>query len=232
MDHEVEGILTHCHTLQAGGHHGAVRTAAKVLQCGLYWPTIFADAYNFVKRCDSCQRSGNISKRNEMPLNTIIEVEIFDVWGIDFMGPFPSSGPNKYILVAVDYVSKWVEAMATPTNNARVVVKFLKKNILSRFGTPRVIISDGGSHFCNRIFENLMKKYDVKHKIVTPYHPQTSGQVEVSNRELKRILEKTVQSSRKDWTDKLDDACGHIVKHTKLHLGCRLTGWFMERRVI
>ena len=141
-----------------------------------------------------------------MPLRTMQEVEIFDVWGIDFMGPFPSSGVNKYILVAVDYVSKWVEAIATPTNDARIVVKFIKKNILSRFGTPRTIISDGGSHFCNKLFENLMKKYGVWHKVATPYHPQTSGQVEVSNRELKRILEKTVQSSRKDWTDKLDDA--------------------------
>src|SRR4051812_30367648 len=107
---------------------------------------------------------------------TIIEVEIFDVWGVDFMGPFPSSGPNKYIPVAVDYISKWVEAIATPTNDARVVVKFLKKNILCRFGTPRAIISDGGSHFCNRIFENLMKKYGVGTIILTvsntksPYH--------------------------------------------------------------
>ena len=120
-----------------------------------------------------------------MPLNTMLEVEIFDVWGIDFMGPFPSSGPNKYILVAVDCVSKWVEAIATPTNDARVVIKFLKKNILSRYGTPRTIISDGGSHFCNRLFENLMKKYGARHKVPTPYHPQTNGQVEVSNRELK-----------------------------------------------
>src|SRR3954465_7926069 len=206
LESEMEGILRHCHALQAGGHHGAIRTAAKVLQCGFYWPTLFADAHKFVKRCDECQRSGNISKRDEMPLRTMQEVEIFDVWGIDFMGPFPSSGPNKYILVAVDYVSKWVEAIATPTNDARIVVKFIKKNILSRFGTPRTIISDGGSHFCNKLFENLMKKYGVWHKVATPYHPQTSGQVEVSNRELKRILEKTVQSSRKDWTDKLDDA--------------------------
>jgi len=114
----MEGILRHYHALQAGGHHGAIRTAAKVLQCGFYWPTLFVDAHKFVKRCDECQRSGNISKKDEMPLRTMQEVEIFDVWGIDFMGPFPSSGANKYILVAVDYVSKWVEAIATPTNDA------------------------------------------------------------------------------------------------------------------
>jgi len=141
-----------------------------------------------------------------MPLNGILEVELFDVWGIDFMGPFPPSFGNKYILVRVDYVSKWVKAITTPTNDARVVVKFLKKFVLSRFGAPRAVISDGGSHFCNKQFESLMRKYGVVHKIATPYHPQTSGQVEISNRELKHILEKTVNNSRKDWSIKLDDA--------------------------
>src|SRR4051812_47905101 len=150
MEGEIEGILMHCHTLQAGGHYSGNRTAAKVLEAGLYWPTIFKDANRFVAECDSCQRAGNISKRNEMPLQPIMEVELFDVWGIDFMGPFPSSYSNKYILVAVDYVSKWVEAVALPTNDARVVMKFVRKNIFTRLGTPRAIISDGGSHFCNK----------------------------------------------------------------------------------
>ena len=122
------------------------------------------------------------------------------------MGPFPKYFSNLYILVAVDYVSKWVEAVALPTNDARVVVKFLKKNIFTRFGTPRAIISDGGTHFCNKQFETLLRKYGVTHKVATPYHPQTSGQVEVSNKELKRILEKTVGTSRKDWLLKLNDA--------------------------
>src|SRR5580765_6169295 len=121
------------------------------------------------------------------------------------MGPFPSSYNCQYILVAVDYVSKWVEAAALPTNDAKVVIKFLIKNIFTRFGVPRAIISDGGSHFCNKAFANLLEKYGVKHKVTTPYHPQTSGQVEISNRELKRILEKVVGSSRKDWSRKLDD---------------------------
>ncbi|KAI9118504.1 hypothetical protein K1719_010836 [Acacia pycnantha] len=116
-----------------GGHFAGERTAAKVLQ------------------------SGNISRRHEMPLNNILVIEIFDVWGIDFMGPFPSSFNNKYILVAVDYVSKWVEAIALPTNEAKVVISFLKKNIFS-------------------------SKYGVTHRVTTPYHPQTSGQVEISNR--------------------------------------------------
>ena len=101
------------------------------------------------------------------------------------MGPFPSSYANCFILVVVYYVSKWVKAEALQTNDAKVVVKFLKKNIFARFGTPRAIISDEGSHFCNSQFESLLGKYVVTHRIATPYHPQTSGQVEVSNRELK-----------------------------------------------
>ena len=109
------------------------------------------------------------------------------------------------ILVAVDYVSKWVEAAALSTNDGKVVIAFLRKNIFTRFGVPRAIISDGGTHFCNKSFDSLLEKYGVNHKVATPYHPQTSGQVEISNRELKRILEKVVGSSRKDWSKKLDD---------------------------
>ncbi|XP_015969090.1 uncharacterized protein LOC107492562 [Arachis duranensis] len=114
-----------------------------------------------------------------MPQQFILELQLFDIWGIDFMGPFPTSYSNKYILVAVGYVSKWVEAIATPTNDNRIVMNFLRRNIFSRFGVSRVLISDGRSHFYNRSLEALLMKYGVKHKVVTPYHPQISGQTEV-----------------------------------------------------
>ncbi|CAN6686681.1 unnamed protein product [Malus baccata var. baccata] len=141
-----------------------------------------------------------------MPQQSILLVELFDVWGIDFMGPFPSSHGNQYILVDVEYVSKWVEAIAAPTNQGSVVLKFLQGVIFPRFGIPRIILSDGGKHFINKPFANLLAKYGINHRVATPYHPQTSGQVEVSNRELKCILEKTVGSTRKDWSLKLNDA--------------------------
>jgi len=100
--------------------------------------------------------------------------------------------------VAVDYVSKWVEAVATLHNDAKTVVKFLKKNIFSRFGVPIILISVGGTHFCNNQLQKVLKQYNVTHKVASPYHPLTNGQVEVSNMELKKILEKTVAATRKD----------------------------------
>jgi hypothetical protein len=133
-----------------------------------------------------------------MPLNPILVIEIFDYWGIDFMGLFPPSFGFLYILVAVDYVSKWIEAIPSRNNDHKTVINFLNKNILSRFRIPRGMISDGRIHFCNKSFESLMKKYGITHKVATPYHPQTSGQVELANREINQILEKKVNPNRKD----------------------------------
>nr|GEX84548.1 DNA-directed DNA polymerase [Tanacetum cinerariifolium] len=149
---------------------------------------------------------------------TTTEKEMFAV-GIDFMGPFPSSKRNKYILVAVDYLSKWVEVKALPTNDARVVVKFLK-SLFSRFGIPRAIISNRGTHFCNDQFTRVMIKYWVTHILATAYHPRTSCQVEVSNRGLKRILERTVGENRASWLDKLDDALWAFRTAFKTPIGC------------
>ncbi|KAK9042736.1 hypothetical protein V6N11_017799 [Hibiscus sabdariffa] len=179
-EEEQKDILYHCHAAACGGHFGGNRTAAKILQSGFYWPTLFKDAHAFAKA--------------------------FDVWGIDFMGPFPSSHGDLYILLAVDYVSKWVEAIATPKNDAKTVMKFLHKNIFTRFGVPKALISDEGSHFDNKLIAKALQRYGVRHRIATAYHPQTNGQAEISNREIKQILEKTVSTSRKDWSSKLDEA--------------------------
>ncbi|GJY79452.1 reverse transcriptase domain-containing protein [Tanacetum coccineum] len=164
-------------------------------------------------------RQGKISQRDEMPQNSIQVYEIFDVWGIDFMGPFPSSRGNKYILVAVEYLSKWVEVKALPTNDVRVVCKFLK-SLFARFGAPRAIISDRGTYFCNDQFSKVMLKYGVTHRLSTAYHPQTSGQVEVSNHGLKQIRERTVGENLASWSDKLDDALWAFRTAYKTPIGC------------
>ncbi|XP_013632937.1 PREDICTED: uncharacterized protein LOC106338524 [Brassica oleracea var. oleracea] len=191
---EIPGILHHCYGSSYAGHFTTFKTVSKILQAGFWWPTMFRDAHAYIARCDACQRLGNITKRNEMSQNYILEVEVFDCWGVDFMGPFPPSFKNEYILVAVDYVSKWVEAVASPTNETKVVTKMFSSIIFPRFGVPRVVISDGGTHFINKSFQSLLKKNGVKHKVATAYHPQTSGHVEVSNREVKNILQKSVNT--------------------------------------
>ena len=137
-----------------------------------------------------------------MLLNNILEVEIFYIWGIDFMVPFPPC--SLYILLIINYVSTWVEAIATPKDDAKIVTKFLHKNICTRFGTLRAIISDEGSHFCNKVFATLMSKFGVKHKKNLAYHPQANDQAEISNRELKSILKKTMNMNRRDWSLRLD----------------------------
>ena len=129
----MEEILKHCHSLECGGRFNRQRTTAKVLQSNLYWPSLFKDANLYAKSCDRCQRTGNIRKRNEMPSTTIREVDLFYVWGIDLMGYFPSSCGYKYILLVVDYASKWVESIPVITYDAKVVLNFIPHNIFSRF---------------------------------------------------------------------------------------------------
>ncbi|GKA16988.1 reverse transcriptase domain-containing protein [Tanacetum coccineum] len=193
---EAVEILMACHNGPTGGHHGAITLLKKV----------------FIQV--------SIGRRFiVIPMVLVHVCEIFDIWGIDFMGPFPSSRGNKYILVVVDYLLKWVEAKALPTNDARIVCKFLKY-LFARFGTPRAIISDRGTHFCNDQFAKVMLKYGVTHRLSTAYHPQTSGEVEVSNRGLKRILERTVGENRASWSDKLEDALWAFRTAFKTPIGC------------
>ncbi|GJZ70499.1 reverse transcriptase domain-containing protein [Tanacetum coccineum] len=164
-------ILKACHEGLTGGHHSANLTARKVFNAGFFCPTIYRDAHTMIKSCDTCQRQGKILQQDEMPQNDIQVCEIFDVWGIDFMGPFP---------------------------------------------TPRAIISDRGTHFCNDLFAKIMSKYGVTHRLATAYHPQTSSQVEVS----KRILERTVGENRASWSDKLDEALWAFRTAFKTPIGC------------
>ncbi|RDX87062.1 Gag-Pol polyprotein, partial [Mucuna pruriens] len=122
------------------------------------------------------------------------------------MRPFPVSQENSYILLVVDYVSRWVEARTTKANDAKTVVEFVKSNIFCKFGVSNVLISDQGSHFYNHTMATLLEKYGVVHRVTTAYHPQTNDQVEVFNKEIKKLLQKMANPSRNDWIRLLEDA--------------------------
>lgn len=138
-----------------------------------------------------------------MTQNPIKVCKVFDVWRINFIGPFLNSHGHKFIFFAMDYISRWVEAQSLPSSDARVVLWFL--NIFSRFGALWAIIRDRGAHFCNSQFAKILRCYVISHHTSIVYYTQTSGQAEGSNRELRGIIEKTIVHHCKDWADQLDD---------------------------
>ena len=171
-EEEQQGILSHCHENACGGHFASQKTAMKVLQSRFYWPSLFKDVDNVCRGCYKCQRLGKLSRRHMMPLNLILVVDLFDVWALI------SWDHSLYLL---DSRTSWWGLTTYPNG----------------FGVPKAIISDGGSHFCNKPFETLLTKYGVRQKVATPYHPQTSGQVELANRKIKTIMMEVVNSTGK-----------------------------------
>nr|GEX74198.1 reverse transcriptase domain-containing protein [Tanacetum cinerariifolium] len=155
---KIRKILNECHHGLTGGHYGRSTTAKNVFDAGFYWLTIFKEAHTLVLNNDACQRSGSLSRRDEMPQNSIQVSEIFDTWGIDFMGPFPKSHKFEYILVAIDYVSKWAKAKVLPINDTRVGINFFKK-FFSRFGIPKALISDIAPKLRSKWYGPFMVKH-------------------------------------------------------------------------
>jgi hypothetical protein len=186
-------ILRKCHSAEYGGHYSHFRTQAKVWSSGFFWPEMHEDTKRYVASCPECQRTGNISQRNSMPLKYNLQIDIFDVWGIDFMGPFKNSFGFEYILVMVDYVSKWVETIPCRKASTEESITMIKNVIFPRFGTPRILISDGGTHFTGKNFKKCLSKLGIE-------------QAETSNRQLISILNKTIEKGGKDWSKKLDGA--------------------------
>eukprot|EP00253_Pinus_taeda_P007389 PITA_07389 len=203
---EILDILKACHNGPCGGHFVDKRTAHKVLQAGYYWPTIFKDAKKFVQACDSCQRAGKPGQADEMPLRPQVVIEPFERWALDFVGPInPTSNQRTYILVATDYVTKWIEAESLAKATEDSVIQFLL-HLFVRYGLPREIITDGGPQFVGNKLAATLNNYHIQHKITTPYHPQANGQVENSNKIIESILTKTIASHRRDWAARLPEA--------------------------
>jgi transposase InsO family protein len=153
---------------------------------------MYDDAKSLVRRCIQCQRDGNINTRDAMPLTLNLHIDVLDVFGIDFMGSFPNSEGCEYILVAVDDASKWVEALPCRAADAMHSKKMFHEVIFLRHGVPRIVISDGVSHFIDQTFWKALSEVGVDHRIVTPYHPQMSGQAETLNKQIKNMLQKTL----------------------------------------
>jgi hypothetical protein len=199
-------VLERCHSSPYGDHYGAFCTNAKVWQSGFYWSTMYDDAKSFVRRYNRCQRPKNINTRDAMSLTLNLQIDIFDVWGIDFVGPFPNSEGYEYILVVINYVSKWVEALPCRAADDMHSKRMFHEVIFLRYGVPRIVISDGGSHFIDRTFRKALTEVGVDHRITTPYHPQTSDQAETSNKQIKNILQKTVNQMGRSWRSKRSEA--------------------------
>ncbi|MCO5574477.1 hypothetical protein L7F22_028262 [Adiantum nelumboides] len=202
-------ILQQAHSGQAGGHFSAKKMAKSILYIGIWWPTLFMDAEEFVKRCDDCQRTKIPRGRDDMPLRPMMGARAFAKWGIDFVGPIAPPAYKshaQYIIVATDYLTKWVEAKATTKNDAKTTAQFLYENIFTRYGLPIEIVSDRETHFINEVIENLLDEFMVIHRKSAPYHPQANGQAESTNKILVTVLTKIVSESRADWDQKLHSA--------------------------
>jgi hypothetical protein len=146
--------LRKCHSAEYGGHYSHFQTRPKVRSSGFFWSKMHEDTKRYVTSFPECQRTGNISQRNAMPLNYNLQIDLFDVWGIDFMGPFKNSHGFEYILVMVDYLSKWVEAMPCRKASTKESIAMIKSVIFPRFSTATIVISNGGIHFTGKNFKN------------------------------------------------------------------------------
>jgi hypothetical protein len=203
---EIYDIVKAGHDEPCRGHFANHGTGHKIIQMGYYWPSIFIYAKKYVQTCDSYQRMGKLGQVDEIPLKTQLVVEPFERWALDFVGPFnPKSNQKSYILVAMDYMTKWVEAEDLPNATEEVVIKFIFK-LFVRYGLPGEIITDGGSQFTGHRIIATLDSFHNKHRVTSPYHPQENRQVESTNKVLEAILMKTVSTNQQNWATELPNS--------------------------
>jgi hypothetical protein len=178
--------------------HFATDTMFDKIKNRYYWPQMYDDIKSYVISCDFCQRRGK--QKNKQPLHPIPVESPFYQIGIDFVGPLPvTKGGNKYIITAMDYLTKWPEARPVKEATAEQAALFIYEEIICRHGCPAKILSDQGTHFKNKVIEELVKKFEIEHLFSTPYHPQTNGLVERFNRTLTEALSKLATNHIDDW---------------------------------
>eukprot|EP00253_Pinus_taeda_P031190 PITA_31190 len=173
---EVESVLNDCHSGACGGHLSGLATAQRILCAGYFWPSLFNDCVEAVKHCHPCQIFTRKMRAHPAPLFPIVTIGPFTKWGIDFTTCNPPSAANhRYIIVVVDYFTKWVEATPTYKNDSDTVALFLFNQVISRFGIPREIVTDHGSHFQNQLMSELALKLGFRQEHSSPYYPQANG---------------------------------------------------------
>jgi transposase InsO family protein len=194
------------HDEPCGGKFSDRGTGHKVLQMGYYWPSIFKDAKKYVEACNRCQRMGRLGQDDKIPLQDQVVEEPFKRWALDFFSPFnPKSNHKAYILVAKNYMTKWVEVVAFPNAIEEAVIKFLFELFVC-YGLPREVIIDRGSQFTAHKIMSTLRNYHIKHRVTSPYHPREKGQVESTNKFLEAILKKTVSTNCQNWVAKLPNS--------------------------
>jgi hypothetical protein len=210
---EIEPILYHLHRDIVGAHLGINAVFEKVKE-RYYWPQMFDDIREYVQTCDICQRRGPPERKE--PLIPLTVKEPFHQIGIDVKGPLPrTSTGNRYIIVAMDYFTKWPEARAVKDMKADTIAKFIFEEIICRHGVPQIMISDRGTSFVNRIIDKLCEDFQLKHRLTSPYRPQTNGMVERFNRTLGESIAKLVQDGEKEWDHYVDATL--FAYRTKVH---------------
>ena len=202
----------------------------KIMRTGYFWLTMEIDYCKFVQRCLECQMHEDLIHVPPSDMHALTSPWLFSVWGIDIIGkisPKSSSG-HEYILVAIDYFTKWVEATSYDRLTAARVAKFIISHIIYQYGVPQELISDRGAHFRGEV-DTLVQEYGIQHHRSSTYRPQTNGAVEAANKNIKRILRKMVETSR-DWLEKLPFALWVIVHLFVPLLGLHLTLWYIAWR--
>ena len=187
-ENEVDSILFMMHNHKLAGHFGEESTYNRIKE-RFWWKNMKDDIKTYVKACHVCQTRGN--NKIPGPLYPIKVGQPFDRIGIDIVGPLPVTERHKrYIVTAIDYLTKWTEARALEKASAEEVAQFIFEDIICRHGCPKIILSDRGTHFVNKIVDNLCENFKIKHQLSSPYHPQTNGLVERFNRTLTETLAK------------------------------------------
>ena len=210
------------HSGPSRGHFAAVTTIHRIRKTGYWWPYINHDVKAFVGRCDQCQRTGAPSFQNHWPLTPIIPLAPFEKWGIDFIEPIDpmSARKQRYIILATDYATKWVEARATVKNDALTAAICFFEEIMMRFGHPLELVSDRDKHFLNDVNLNITSRYSIKHRKTTPYNPKANGLTERANGIVGKILNKMVSAHKTDWDRKLPSAV-HAYNTSKKWTTCK-----------